>query len=709
MHNGDVLGDEGRKTLNACVKVKIYGKPKTRRYDWKTAVSRLCGCYVGQYPSHCHNRDFQWRFKHFQQLLLPTEMDRSGNPLTNSTYNIVDIHNVLVRFDGRRCVEKYPEEGPGSDKLSVLIDERRADVEREYREAMADPDGRLRYSWVVAQRRVRDCFAGNFPGDRFTLFHALKNSEMKKSFTIIDIYNAFCFWDERRKTADEKREALVKEYETAANADAKHTLHKYSSHDAIQRLSDCSFDYPGKSDFNFFPREVDASGKSIQSNYDIFYIHKAFLQFGGKKLLQQYPEEGPGSDELKKLIDEHREKLEEEYQKAESHVPFYYYYHEVGDYSLRQYSLSEAERQVRDCFAGTLMWDTEIFPEKEKDESDQTYDIFDIKKAIDHFDTKTFLDACKYPNKQEPGYDERKEKVDKERARIEKEYEEATRNIEIDQGSGFIIHNHFIITNRHVIETHLNDTGGHEICISNAAIYVLPCTVIHYDPGKDLALLYCQDLNLEQCRICPLQLSNQSLLPGMSVFAFGYPMSHTEETALFVSGNVSGSKSTLAGHSMIVLNCSLNSGNSGGPVLCWVNGQLKVTGVATQKHFKEILTLEERQTIENIRESLQTHVISDLPDYVKLQDRSVSDYYQDPRTRQTPMELLTLKLYDALETHSQFNLGNALPGKLVVDFIKDSISEYTGEHREELAEVVKLANNTDNTLQSVHTVASNEQ
>ena len=38
----------------------------------------------------------------------------------------------------------------------------------------------------------------------------------------------------------------------------------------------------------------------------------------------------------------------------------------------------------------------------------------------------------------------------------------------------------------------------------------------------------------------------------MSIFAFGYPMSHTGETALFVSGNVSGSQRTLAGHSMIV-------------------------------------------------------------------------------------------------------------------------------------------------------------
>jgi len=112
-----------------------------------------------------------------------------------------------------------------------------------------------------------------------------------------------------------------------------------------------------------------------------------------------------------------------------------------------------------------------------------------------------------------------------------------------------------------------NEKERYKICITNAGIDDLPCEVAHYDAGKDLVLLCSPDLNLEQCRICPLQLSNQSLLPGMSVFTFGYPMSHTGKTALFVSGNVSGSKETLAGHSMVVLNCSLNSGNSGGPVL----------------------------------------------------------------------------------------------------------------------------------------------
>jgi len=56
---------------------------------------------------------------------------------------------------------------------------------------------------------------------------------------------------------------------------------------------------------------------------------------------------------------------------------------------------------------------------------------------------------------------------------------------------------------------------------------------------------------------------------------------------------------------------------------------------------------------------------------------------------QTPMFLLTLKLYDALETHSQFNLSNALPGHCVIEFIKETINKNKGEGKEELLEVVK--------------------
>lgn len=49
-----------------------------------------------------------------------------------------------------------------------------------------------------------------------------------------------------------------------------------------------------------------------------------------------------------------------------------------------------------------------------------------------------------------------------------------------------------------------------------------------------------------------------------------------------------------------------------------------------------------------------------------------------------PVFILTWKLYDTLETHSQVNLSDALSEKLVVDFA----SEYTGKHKKELAEII---------------------
>ncbi|XP_078353883.1 uncharacterized protein LOC144638565 [Oculina patagonica] len=710
MHNGDVLGDEGRKALNACVKVKIFGKPETRRYDRKAALERLEGCYAhwyGLFGTHVYS----WydRRRDFHQLLLPTTCKENGNAVTTKTYNIVDIHDALVNFDERRLVDKYSKERPGSDELRDLIDKRREDVERELEEATADPEGRRRYSWLVAQRRVRDCFAGLFPEDRWTLSDEVVRekrqgwdyqyeewNQVNESYNITDIHDAVLHWDEVRERAETQRSALEKECAEASAATqcaTADTPQKYTRHQAEERVKNCLPIGPT----DRIPVKMMDKNKmlAINQSNNIFDICKAVIQFDVEKYLKKYPDEGPGSDELKKVIDENRANLKEDYQKATCDTD--------SKPILHEYSWKEAEHRVRNCFAGTFLGDTEIFPNTNKNE--QSYDIFDIKQAVKYFDTKTFCDACKYKSEGTPQYGESKQKVDEQRASIQQEYELATTNVEIEHGSGFIVNDHFIITNRHVIETYLNETEGHEIYISNEAIGELACKVIRYDAGKDLALLCCPDLNLEQSGICPLKLSHQALLPGMSIFSFGYPMSHTGETALFVSGNVSGSKKTLAGHSMAVLNCALNSGNSGGPVLCWVKGQLRVVGVATQKHFKEILSFEERETIEHIREALQTHAIPDVPEYV-VKSRSFTDHYSFYLHHQTPMFLLTLKLYDALETHSQFNLSNALPGHLVADFIKDSVSKYTGEYKEELAAVIELSKDCVNILPSGHVSAS---
>ena len=675
---GDVLGSEGRKALNACVKVKIYGKPEVRRYDVFSARERFCRCYVRQKGLNSLHVDNEF------EIMLNTDEN-------TKTYNIVAIHNALVKFDNMPYVEIYPKLGTGSDEIKKLIDKRRADVKKEWNEAKANPDGRQKYSLAVAQRRIKDCYAGNFPSNKW-LLHP---SSFKESFSIKDIYDSVQHTDGRiletccyqNRDVYEQISELRADVETKYNESAASTgtLHKYTKEEAQQLLQKCysGRDGPPKERNGKVFYGCDICG--IKPLVCIFEIHDALCKYDDEmQQFHKYPEQGPGSDELKRSIDAHRADLKEEYENfrkgGESRPP------------ACKYSYSEAKRRVGDCYASTGPGIVDLFLQK-KDQVGmpriyQTFDIFDIKTSLDYFDTKLFLE--KYPDK---GHitDELKREIEENRASIAHEYKEATAIDEIEHGSGFIIQDHFVLTNRHVIDTYLDDEHSYEIRFSNESIGELSCKVAHVDPGKDLALLYCPDLNLQGSGICPLQLSTQPLLPGMQIFSFGYPMSHTEETALFVNGNVSGSKRTLSGHSKAVLNCSLNSGNSGGPVLSWVDGEVRVVGIATQKHFKEILTLDEINTIEDIRESLQTHTISDV------QERDVNYLSHGffprgiPTSCHISLHLLTLKLYDALETHSQFNLSNALPADLVVEFIRNFIPKYKGENKEELIKVIELS------------------
>ena len=852
-NDSDVLGDEGRKALDACVKVKIYGRPENLlRYDRQTAVERLRECYAGMFP-HCRRVEGGYRWVRtwvapLEHLLLPTELNEHGNPLNfEITYDITDIHEALANGDEMPYVEKYPKPGPGSDELTKEIEKRRGDVQREYQAAVADPDARLQYSWLVAQRRVRDCFAGNFAGDVGLLEDKCNPSE---PYNIIEIYDAVVRYEEMsyvekyplgsgyyheniRKYIDAQRADIEREYEARygrskeqstsqplkRNEGLKYFLplsssdprrfngsyyqilspeipsvadsitQEYSQNAAEKRVMDCyAEDFPKGSRILPF-KSSESEMPQLTERFTIFDIHQTLQYFDEKKCIQKYAEdEGPGAHDLKKMIEVHSEGVKQEYEEAKRSLPRYspeeaesmvracfaatartlqdkrtifpvkedergeVEFHQTYDifdihkmflhfdqkeeqcgYSVRDtsdikvhrdsvrkeyqeakrklhgYSQGEAERRVRDCFAGCFLEDTDVFPFREDNgripNIYQTYDIFDVKKAVDQFDGKKLYD--KYIDENEPNFKTKNLKVDQQRDEIEREYADATQKVEIEHGSGFIIHDHFIITNKHVIEDALYDKTK-EICVSNEAIGELRCEVIHYDAGKDLALLYCKELNLTQNGICPMQLSSQPLLSGMQIFSLGYPMSHTDERALFVNGHVSGSKKTLSGHTMTVLNCALNSGNSGGPILCWVSGQLKVVGVATQKHFKEILTFEEREKIEKIRESLQTSTISGVPDdaikYASFDRKHVYNPRPDPC--QTPMFLLTLKLYDALETHSQFNLSNALPGHCVAEFIKEITRKYTGRGKEELFDVVKWSEDHVNVLPSGHRSAS---
>ena len=552
--------------------------------------------------------------------------------------------------------------------MKKLIDERRAQVEEEHAEAMKDRDSRREYSWLVAQRRVRDCFAGNFAGDISDL---VLNCYYKpnNNFVIFDIIKAVLDHkkndrsplsrgpEELKSSTEKSFSDLKKECE-----EAKTKIERYSKDEAVKRVKDCFLDHTHLDERKVF-QEKTGTGET----YHIFDIYNE-VEFLQKKYLY----------------------LQCEVVMWESVTKEY----EAALKKLVRYSKDEAARRARDCLPGYLMGETDIFPDKDESrgpKAEQTYNISDIKNSIKYFDKRKFLDECLPETKKYPGAKERNEKVNEEREKIREEYVKATKNGEIDHGSGFIINNHYVITNKHVIA----DADGKEIVICNALISELPCEVFYTDGRKDLALLYCPRLDIKQKQVAPLHLSNQPLVTSMQVFSFGYPMSHTGETALFVNGHVSGFKETYSDYcpSLAVLNLSLNSGNSGGPILCWIGNQLKAVGVATQKHFKEILTFEERDKIEKIRKSMETNDISDISDEnitplsLPLPLRKLAT--SEPDRHQIPMNLLTLKLYDALETHSQFNLSKAVPGDSVIKLIEEAMKNCNGEHIGKLVEVAK--------------------
>ena len=237
------------------------------------------------------------------------------------------------------------------------------------------------------------------------------------------------------------------------------------------------------------------------------------------------------------------------------------------------------------------------------------------------------------------------------------------------RGSGFIIHNHLVVTSKHVIKPGLNDQGErYEVYISNAIIGMLPCKVLHVDERQDLAILLCQQLDLEKNGIRSLLLTNHSLTPVLPIFCFGYPSSYRGERALAVFGKVC-SQETSSDSSLVPLDCPLDSGNYGSPVLCWISGQLKVVGMITQKNIKEI-------QIECVEESLQI-----------IASHQLQSYQTAPLlTSDTASKYLGIhRLYDILKARNPFC---AIPGICIVDFIKTFAKKHEGKLEEELREII---------------------
>ena len=484
-------------------------------------------------------------------------LEREPRHCPNEPYSIIEIHDAVVHWDetsvfGGPVFQVRDNRNDGWWKQSNTP---RDGVEKELNEAKGFSNDKMlrEYSRGEAEKRVKDCYPRfNFPPHVDVLpIKKDDNGVISPIYNIFDIDKAIQCLDKRKflqkysegegpgcdelnKSVDACRHGIGEEYQ-----EAKRDLHRYSKSEAEQKVQNCfrtsRSQVCRRADFPC----IEDVAKDPNSNqmYDICDIHKLLMCRDQEE--NHITVKALKKDELtesEKAVLAERDAISKEYQKAKKR--------------LREYSRNEAECRVRDCFAGTHPYDTDIFPTKEEKEgipkTQQTYDIFEIKNAIDHFDVKKFCD--KHLDDKHPESKCSNKRADTERDEIEKEYAKATKKIEIEHGSGFIIHDHFIITNKHVIEDAFNDkTVGDkselqgyshseaehditnenddrkEIFVSNVAIGELPCEVIQRDALKDLALLYCRGLNLKENGICPLQLSNHSLLPGMQIFSLVIP------------------------------------------------------------------------------------------------------------------------------------------------------------------------------------------
>ncbi len=132
-------------------------------------------------------------------------------------------------------------------------------------------------------------------------------------------------------------------------------------------------------------------------------------------------------------------------------------------------------------------------------------------------------------------------------------------------GSGFAIDDKLIITNAHVVG---ENKKVRVICYSGKKI---SGTVVKYDAQKDLALI------MVESELIPVEVSKKKAKIGQEVYAIGAPK---DMPFTMTKGIVSALNREIDNNRYIQIDASVNSGNSGGPLL---SEEGKLLGVITLK------------------------------------------------------------------------------------------------------------------------------
>lgn len=171
---------------------------------------------------------------------------------------------------------------------------------------------------------------------------------------------------------------------------------------------------------------------------------------------------------------------------------------------------------------------------------------------------------------------------------------------DIGHGSGIVLKNNFLVTNKHVIEnaSTINTYFDFE---DGTGIQEVPLTLWNYSPILDLAVLKLPEKGFSDCT----WFDSSALTPAEDLYVIGYAESSEQESSI-TKGIFSRMVKWEDGTEYIQTDAPANPGNSGGPIV----NQCGVVGIVTRKPYFS----KDSRPLEGISFALSSNYINKIID-----------------------------------------------------------------------------------------------
>lgn len=219
---------------------------------------------------------------------------------------------------------------------------------------------------------------------------------------------------------------------------------------------------------------------------------------------------------------------------------------------------------------------------------------------------------------------------------------------DIGHGSGIVLKNNFLVTNKHIIEDAKTISTYFDFEDGNGTQEV-PLTLWNYSPVLDLAVLKLPDKGFSGCT----WFDSSALTPAEDLYVIGYAESAEQESSI-TKGIFSRTIKLNDNTEYIQTDAPANPGNSGGPII----NQCGVVGIMTWKPYLS----QDSRPLEGISFALSSNYINNIIDELIASGKNNTSiptsnkyfsYESNPQPSDLPVTVSQADI-DALREHLNF-------------------------------------------------------